>query len=60
MQDPCKGQTIRSVLLRHSLSAGIISNEDKESLIAWVQYIKAVQVIDTSPAPNINWPVKPE
>ncbi|WP_234096213.1 tail fiber assembly protein [Citrobacter portucalensis] len=42
------------------LQLGIISDEDKESLIAWVQYIKAVQVIDTSPAPNINWPVKPE
>ncbi|HBA8124569.1 TPA: tail fiber assembly protein, partial [Escherichia coli] len=27
---------------------------------AWVQYIKAIQAIDTSSAPNINWPTEPE
>ncbi|MDU7260795.1 MAG: tail fiber assembly protein [Clostridium butyricum] len=47
-------------LWQTELQLGSISNEDKESLIAWVQYIKAVQAIDTSSAPNINWPVKPE
>lgn len=47
-------------LWQTELQLGIISDEDKESLIGWVQYIKAVQAIDTSPAPNINWPAKPE
>lgn len=39
---------------------GIISDEDKASLIAWVNYAKAVQAVDTSKAPDITWPDKPE
>lgn len=42
------------------LQLGIISDEDKASLIAWMQYIKAVRAVDTSKAPNIEWPKKPE
>lgn len=42
------------------LQLGIISDEDKSSLIAWMRYIKAVQAIDTSKAPDIDWPEKPE
>lgn len=38
------------------LQLGIISDEDKASLIAWMQYIKAVQAVDTSTAPDITWP----
>ena len=41
------------------LQLDIISDEDKASLIAWMQYIKAVQAVDTSKAPDITWPVKP-
>lgn len=41
------------------LQLGIISDEDKASLIAWVQYIKALQAVDTSKAPNVNWPTPP-
>lgn len=41
------------------LQLGIISDEDKTSLIAWMSYIKAVQAVDTSTAPDINWPEKP-
>lgn len=41
------------------LQLGIISDEDKASLIAWMQYIKAVQAVDTSKAPNITWPTPP-
>lgn len=41
------------------LQLGIISDEDKSSLIAWVQYIKAVQAVDTSKAPDITWPEQP-
>ncbi|ENB2832013.1 tail fiber assembly protein [Salmonella enterica subsp. enterica serovar Newport] len=38
------------------LQLGIISDEDKASLIAWMNYIKAVQAVDTSKAPDITWP----
>ncbi|EFI9567599.1 tail fiber assembly protein, partial [Escherichia coli] len=47
-------------LWQTELRLDIISDGDKESLIAWVQYIKAIQAIDTSSAPNINWPTEPE
>jgi len=39
------------------LQLGIIENEDKENLINWLTYIKALQKMDTSTAPDINWPV---
>lgn len=42
------------------LQLGIISDEDKASLIAWMKYIKAVQAVDTSKALDITWPDKPE
>lgn len=41
------------------LQLGIISDEDKASLIAWMNYIKAVQSVDTSKVPDISWPVQP-
>ena len=47
-------------LWQTELQLGIISDEDKASLIAWMNYIKAVQVVDTSKAPDITWPGKPE
>lgn len=47
-------------LWQTELQLGIISDEDKASLIAWMNYIKAVQAVDTSTAPDIDWPEKPE
>lgn len=47
-------------LWQTELQLGIISDEDKASLIAWMNYIKAVQAVDTSKASKITWPVKPE
>ena len=47
-------------LWQTELQLGIISDEDKASLIAWMNYIKAVQAVDTATAPDINWPEKPE
>lgn len=41
------------------LLLGAISDEDKASLIEWLAYIKAVEAIDTSTAPEINWPISP-
>jgi len=47
-------------LWQTELQLGIISDEDKASLIAWMNYIKAVQAVDTSATPDISWPEKPE
>jgi hypothetical protein len=47
-------------LWQTELQLGIISDENKTSLIAWVQYIQALNAVDTSTAPDIEWPVKPE
>ncbi|EKR6371670.1 tail fiber assembly protein [Salmonella enterica] len=47
-------------LWQTELQLGIISDEDKANLIAWMKYIKAVQAVDTSKAPDITWPDKPE
>lgn len=47
-------------LWQTELQLGVISDEDKASLITWVNYIKAVQAVDTSKAPDITWPKKPE
>ncbi|HIG9578635.1 TPA: tail fiber assembly protein, partial [Klebsiella pneumoniae] len=38
----------------------IISDDDKASLIAWMKYIQALNAVDISTAPDIEWPVKPE
>nr|WP_315854779.1 tail fiber assembly protein [Serratia marcescens] len=41
------------------LMLGMIGEEDKQSLIAWMEYVKQVQAIDTSAAPDIAWPEQP-
>ena len=41
------------------LLLGSISDADKASLVPWLAYIKAVEAIDTSTAPDINWPEPP-
>jgi len=46
-------------LWQTELQLGIISDEDKASLIAWLAYIKALKSVDISTLPNINWPVAP-
>ncbi|EFI6528046.1 tail fiber assembly protein [Escherichia coli] len=47
-------------LWQTELQLGIISDDDKASLIAWMKYIQALNAVDTSIAPDIEWPVKPE
>lgn len=42
------------------LMLGIITPEDKAKLTEWMQYVQAVQAVDTSTAPDITWPDKPE
>jgi hypothetical protein len=41
------------------LQLGIISDDDKASLISWLSYIKELQAVDTDTAPGVNWPVDP-
>ncbi len=42
------------------LQLGIISDEDKSSLITWMNYIKTLKAADVSTAPDIIWPNLPE
>ncbi|WP_395490373.1 tail fiber assembly protein [Cedecea davisae] len=44
---------------RTELTLGIISSADREKLIAWMEYTKAVKAIDNSTAPEIDWPTAP-
>lgn len=46
-------------LWQTELQLGIISDEDKASLISWLTYIKQLQVVNTSMAPDIEWPIPP-
>lgn len=46
-------------LWQTELQLGIISDDDKASLINWLAYIKALQAVDTGAAPEINWPELP-
>jgi len=47
-------------LWQTELQLGIISDDDKASLITWMKYIQALNAVDTSTAPDIEWPLKPE
>ncbi|QGG10952.1 tail fiber assembly protein [Enterobacter cancerogenus] len=47
-------------LWQTELQLGIINDDDKASLIEWMKYIQALNAVDTSTAPDIEWPVKPE
>jgi len=42
------------------LQLGIISDDDKASLVRWLEYIKGVQAVDTTSAPDIRWPEQPQ
>jgi len=47
-------------LWQTELQLGIISDDDKARLIAWLQYIRLLQAVDTVTAPDINWPQQPQ
>ncbi|WP_082797624.1 tail fiber assembly protein [Serratia grimesii] len=38
---------------------GIITDADKASLVAWMEYVQKVQAIDTQLADKIVWPNPP-
>ncbi|ENG4165718.1 tail fiber assembly protein [Escherichia coli] len=47
-------------LWQTELQLGIINEDDKASLVKWLAYIKQLQAVDTSAAPNLNLPIHPE
>lgn len=47
-------------LWQTELQLGIISDDDKTQLIAWMRYIQALQKVDTATAPDIAWPEQPQ
>ncbi len=47
-------------LWQTQLQLGMISDTDKASLIVWMRYITALQEVDTSTAPDIDWPTPPD
>lgn len=42
------------------LNLGLISDEDKQKLIAWRLYVKALDALVLEAAPDIEWPPRPE
>ncbi|CAH3855898.1 Prophage tail fiber assembly protein TfaE [Enterobacter cloacae] len=46
-------------LWQTELQLGIISDNDKASLILWLTYIKKLQTVVPDAAPNIKWPTPP-
>lgn len=50
----------KTQLWQTQLMLGIITAEDKASLTEWMLYVQKVQAVDTSTAPDIIWPEKPE
>lgn len=47
-------------LWQTELQLGIISDEAKLSLIAWMKYIQALQKVDTATIQDVMWPEPPE
>ncbi|EMF7827648.1 TPA: tail fiber assembly protein [Yersinia enterocolitica] len=46
-------------LWQTNLALGMISDSEKQQLIAWVNYIALLDAVDTSLASNIEWPLTP-
>lgn len=42
------------------LNLGLISEEDKQKLIAWRLYVKELDALELDAAPDIEWPPRPE
>lgn len=47
-------------LWQTELQLGLISDKDKVKLILWMHYIRDLQAIKTSEAPDVFWPEEPE
>ena len=68
-QEVFKAESIKQSLLskantvtsdwKTELALGMISDTDKECLVEWMKYIRILKSIDTSNAPEIEWPKTP-
>lgn len=47
-------------LWQTKLQLGIISEAERERLVAWIGYIDSINAIDLNSAPHIQWPEMPE
>lgn len=47
-------------LLQTKLALGRIKEDEKALLNAWLDYLDLLESVDTSPAPDIDWPQKPQ
>lgn len=41
------------------LTLGLISDDEKQKLIAWRLYVKALDALELGAAPDVEWPPKP-
>ncbi|MGJ5663756.1 tail fiber assembly protein [Morganella morganii] len=47
-------------MLRAKLALGRIREGEKAQLNVWLDYLDLLEAVDTSPAPDIDWPQKPQ
>lgn len=47
-------------MLQTKLALGRIRENEKARLNAWLDYLDLLEAVDTSPAPDIDWPQKPQ
>lgn len=47
-------------MLQTKLALGRIKDDEKVLLNAWLDYLDLLEAVDTSTAPDIDWPVKPQ
>lgn len=52
--------TAETEMLRAKLALGRIKDDEKALLIAWLDYLDLLEAVDTSTAPDIDWPQKPQ
>lgn len=48
-----------TAMLRAKLALGRINKDETASLNAWLDYLDKLDAVDTSTAPDINWPQQP-
>lgn len=51
---------IESEMWNTKLLLGRLSEEEKASFNAYLNYIDALNAVDTSSAPDVDWPMAPE
>lgn len=55
----CASNVININMWQTKLQLGRITDDEKRQLNLWLDYIDAVNAVDTSTAPNIQWPTPP-